>query len=136
MNIYSGYAQSAPPNQVVNMIGKYLFHHLIGAFKQVRTANSYDVYVTLLYQLPWGMRKPGLGKEYNDVHEMTLDLSITTYQNKIRVNIIECDKNNRVLGYDVFPLELFNNLEKAKTRIFNRVCERITNAYSEYDFLF
>lgn len=136
MNIYSGYAQSTPPNQVVNMIGKYLFRHLIGAFKQVRTANSYDVYVTLLYQLPWGMRKPGLGKEYNDVHEMTLDLSITTYQNKIRVNIIECDNNNRVLGYDVFPLELFNNLENAKSRIFNRVCERITNAYSEYDFLF
>ena len=136
MNIYSGYAQSTPPNQVVNMIGKYLFRHLIGAFKQVRTANSYDVYVTLLYQLPWSMRKPGLGKEYNDVHEMTLDLSITTYQNKIRVNIIECDNNNRVLGYDVFPLELFNNLENAKSRIFNRVCERITNAYSEYDFLF
>ena len=123
-------------SQIVNKIGKYLKKGLDGAFKFKVSSNMCDVYVTVLYQLPWQQQIPGKGKEYNDVHEMTLDLNITTYQNKIRVNVIEVSPNAKTIGYDLFDPEALSDLEEAKKRIIKRVRARISKEYKDYLFLF
>ena len=125
-----------PASQQVNKIGSYLYRNLDGAFKFKKSSNMYDVYVTLLYQIPYWDRIPGKGKAYNDVHEMTLNLNITTYQNKIRVNVIELTPEERTLGYDLYSPEIAQDLENAKTIIFNKVVKRISKAYEDYDILF
>ena len=123
-------------NQQVNRVGKYLYKNIDRAFKYKTSSNTCDIYFTLLYQLPLDMQEPDKGKEYNDVHEITVDINITTYQNKIRVNVIEMTPKQRTLGYDLYEPELLENLESAKSRIFKRVVKKVSKAYSEYDFLF
>lgn len=122
--------------QQVNRVGKYLYKNLDGAFKIEHSPNMIDVYVTLLYQLPKLQRIPGKGREYNDVHEMTLDINITTYQNKLRVNVIEMTPEERTLGYDCYSPEKLDNLEDAKDMIFNRIVKKVSKAYQDYDFIF
>ena len=123
-------------NQQVNRVGKYLYKNLDGAYKIEYGVNTCDVFVILLYQIPYLHQIPGKGKEYNDVKEMNLDLNITTYQNKLRVNIIEMDENERTLGHNVYDLEKLVNLNEAKELIFNNVVKKVSKAYEEYDFLF
>ena len=129
MYIYS--SNSTPTSQLVNKIGKYLYNHIDGAFKYKKSSNMYDVYFTLLYQL-----KPEFGGKVNDVKEMTVNINITTYQNKIRVNVIEMTPEERTIGYDLFTPDKLQNLEEAKDLIFNRVVKRVSKAYENYIFLF
>lgn len=91
----------------------------------------YDVYVTLLYQL-----KPEYGGKVNDVQEMTINLNITTYQNKIRFNTIEMTPQERTLGFDLMNPEDMMNLKKAKEIILRVVRKRICNAYKNHIILF
>lgn len=123
-------------NQQVNRVGKYLYKNIDGAFKYKTSSNTCDVYFTLLYQLPLDMQEPDKGKEYNDVHEITVDINITTYQNKVRVNVIEMTPMQRTLGYDLYEPYVLENLENAKKQIFNKIIKRVSKAYSDYDFLF
>ena len=128
--------QKLSANQQVNRVGKYLYKNLDGAFKIKNSSNTCDVYTTVLYQIPYLQQIPGRGKEYNDVHEMTLNLNITTYQNKVRINIIEMDPNERTIGYDLYKPEVLEDLDFACKLIFKKVCKRISKAYQEYDLLF
>lgn len=128
--------QKLSANQQVNRVGKYLYKNLDGAFKIKNSSNTCDVYTTVLYQLPYLQRIPGKGKEYNDVHEMTLNLNITTYQNKVRINIIEMDPNERTIGYDLYKPEVLDDLREAERLIYQKVCKRLSKTYQEYDFLF
>lgn len=136
MKILSKEQPKLQAGQQVNRIGKYLFKNLEGAFKYKTSANMCDIYFTLLYQIPYLQRIPGKGKEYNDVHEMTIDLNITTYQNKVRVNIIEMDPNERTIGYDCYSPVVLQDLESAKKLILGKVIKKVSKAYQDYDFLF
>lgn len=133
MKIYikSATQSTMPASKQVNRIGKYLYKHLDGAFKYATDRNMYDVYVTLLYQL-----KPECGGKVNDVQEMTININITTYQNKIRVNTIEMTPDERTLGFDLMKLEDMMDLEKAMKIIIWKVGNRIRKAYKDYLILF
>lgn len=119
----------------VNKIGKYLYNNLDGAFKFKKSVNMYDVYITLLYQVKEDDRRED-DDEYNDVHEMTLDLNITTYQNKLRVNVIEDDNNECTIGHFVVSEEKLQDLESAKALIYNKVIKQVSKAYEDFDFIF
>lgn len=136
MKIIASNQTKLQAGQQVNRIGKYLYKNLDGAFKYKTSSNTCDVYFTLLYQIPYLQRIPGKGKQYNDVHEMVIDLNVTTYQNKVRVNIVEMDPNERTLGYDVYLPEKLEDLESAKKTILNKVIKKVSKAYENYDFLF
>lgn len=123
-------------NQQVKQIGKYLYKNIDGAFNSKSGPNMFDIWFTLLYQLPRLQRIPGKGKEYNDVHKMTVNINITTYQNKIRVNTIEVTPQARTLGFDLFTSEQITNLADAKELILDKIRRRIHKAYIEYDILF
>lgn len=124
--IFSSTQSKLSANQQVNRVGKYIYKNLDGAFKFKTSSNMCDVYITLLYEVPGS----------NDVKEMTLDLNITTYQNKLRVNIIELTPQERTIGYDLYKPEDLMNLEEAKKTILQKVIKRISKAYEGYNFLF
>lgn len=136
MKITSKSKTSGLGGQWVNKVGKYMYNNLDGAFKFKKSSNMYDVFITLLYQLKEEDRDPDKGEEYNDVHEMTLDLNITTYQNKLRVNVIEDDKNERTIGHFVVSEEKLQDLEAAKDLIYNKVIKQVSRAYDDFDFIF
>lgn len=138
MNIVCGKGLTIQSGAAVNKIGKYLYKHLDGAYKFTHSPNMCDVYFLVLYQLPREKQIPGKQKEgYNDMHEMHVDLNITTYQNKIRVNLIEITEDERTIGYDLYKPELIQtDIEAAKEKIYQKVCKRLEKAYEEYDFIF
>lgn len=125
-----------PASQIVTKISKHLYKNIDGAFKFTKSSNMCDIYFTLLYQIPYWERIPGKGSDYNDMHEMTINLNITTYNNSIRVNVIEVTPEERTLGYDLYKPEALQDLDKAQTRILNKVILRVSKAYKDYDFIF
>ncbi len=120
-----------PASQQVNRVGKYLYKHLDGAYDYKKSGNMFDVYVTLLYQL-----KPECGGKVNDVHEMTININIATYQNKLRINTVEMTPEERTLGFDLMKLEELIDLQQAYEIIIWKVGNRIRKAYKDYLILF
>lgn len=120
-----------PTSQMVNRLGKYLYNHLDGAFRYKKSGNTFDIYTTLLYEL-----KEEYGGVKNDVQEMTINISITTYQNKIRVNTIEVTPDERTLGYDLLKPELLDDLDAAQSIIMTKVHKRIDKAYEHHITLY
>lgn len=120
-----------PASQQVNRVGKYLYKHLDGAYEFRKSGNMYDVYCTLLYEL-----KEEYGGTKNDVQEMAININITTYQNKLRINTIEMTPQERTLGFDLMKPEELVDLQTAMAIIQRKVGNRIRKAYKEYIVLF
>lgn len=120
-----------PASQQVNRVGKYLYKHLDGAYEYHKSSNMYDVYCTLLYEL-----KEEFGGIRNDVKEMTININITTYQNKLRINTIEMTPQERTLGFDLMKPEELVDLQAAMNIIKKKVGNRIRRAYKNYTILF
>ena len=121
--------------QQVNKVGQYLYKHIDGAYKIENTANTCDVYFILLYQLPLEDRRTN-HPEDEEMYEMHINLSITTYQNKIRVNVLEVSPDERTLGCYTFSPAVVENLENAKKLILDKVVKRVSKVYEDYDFVF
>ena len=114
-----------PASQQVNRVGKYLANHLDGVYKTKKDRNTYDLYVHFIYQ-SW--------PEYTetpDINELDININITTYQNKIRVNTIEVTPQERTLGFDLFSPALMNDLPEASRYIMNVVKKRVHKAYPD-----
>lgn len=135
MKIFRIYAESGYPmmsaNKQVNRVGKYIYKHFDGAYKYDQHANECDIYITILYEL-----KEEYGGTKNDVQEMTIDVNITTYSNKLRVNTLEVTPQKRTLGFDLIPPEKLTNLEASKKLIEDIIRKRILKAYSHSITLF
>ena len=83
--ILCGKASTLPKyqgGQAVNIIGRYLFKHIDGVYNYKKGANTYDIYFTILYQLKEEYRT----EEDHDMHEMNINISITTYSNEDEYN--------------------------------------------------
>lgn len=119
--------------QVVNKVGNYLYNHIDGAFKFEKSPNMYDVYFIVLYQIPEENRTTG---EDDEVHELPIDLNITTYEDKIRVNIIVQDEYEKTIGTKTFSYDKLDDLEKLRQTVLSFVEKKVTKEYQEYDFLF
>jgi hypothetical protein len=128
--------QSLSANQQVNRVGKFLYKHIDGAFNYKKSSNMYDVYMTILYQLPVESQDKSKGEEFNDLHEMTLDINVTTYLNKVRINIIEMTPEEKTIGYDLYEPEKLEDLVKASEIILKKIHKRISREFREYEFLF
>ena len=120
-------------NQQVKRVGKYIYNHIDGAYKYYSGSNQFDIYFTLYYETPLQNRL--VGQKY-DVEEMRININITTYQNKLRVNVIEITPEEKTLGFDLFKPEELTDLTLAYTKILQRVRYRIEKAYKDYDFLY
>lgn len=117
-----------PLNQQINRIGKYLYKNLDGAFKFESLSNMFDVYITLLYQ-------DTLNND-DKVNEMTLDLNLTTYQDKLRINIYEVTPEKRTLGSFTVKSDKLVNLSDLTKFVFQRIVKYINKAYEDYEFIY
>lgn len=96
----------------------------------------YDVYMTILYQLPVDKQDEAKGKEFNDLHEMTLDINITTYMNKIRINIVEMTPEEKTIGYDLYEPEKLEDLVKASEIILKKFIKEYPENLENTNFYF
>lgn len=134
------YNQLAKPTQV-KRLGKYLKDNLTGVFKVKEPPNEYIIYTTILYQIDPEVRKAlkkyqkeFQGKE-EDIYEMNIYLSLTTYKQFIRINIIELDENEQTLGYMRLSQEDLMSLPFCKDKILKFVKKVIEKKYEDYEVL-
>ena len=116
-----------PPNQLVNKIGKYLYRHIDGSYKIQFSVNTCDTYMFMYYQAS--------GEEMN---QMNFDISITTYQNKIRINITEITTLEKTIGQLIYKPEVYEKMNEATflAKILDDVIAKIEKEYQEYEFVF
>jgi len=115
------------PAQTLNQVGRYLYKHIDGATKIKFSANQCDVYLTIYYQ-----------KRYRaeTFESMDIDINLTTYSNKLRVNVIEMDEWEKTLGSFTIKEEELDNLAFLNDKIYQNVCKYIVKEYSDYEFVF
>ncbi len=125
-------------NQLINKIGNYLYRHIDSAYKFEKKANMYEVYFTVFYEIPEEIRRiyKLSEPEYAKVNEMNINLNITTYQNKIRVDTIEVTPEEATLGFDLFPPEKLQDLNSALELVMDKVQRRIQRRFKDFEFIF
>lgn len=121
--------------QYVNKVGRYLYEHLDGAFKVDKSPNMYDIWLTLLYQIPSEYLTES-EKEDVDVQELTINLNVTTYDDKLRVNIIVEDEYEKTIGTKTFSFAKLDNLEWLRLEILKFIRKKLEKEYEDYDFYF
>lgn len=130
-----------PASQQVNRVGKYLYKHIDSAYKIKYSSNMCDVYFSLVYSVPDALVKE-LEKYHvadtslKDTLEMHLNINITTYQNKLRINLIEISPEERTVGHDVYKPEVLMDLNSAYIKIMDRIKKHLNKRFEGYDFIF
>lgn len=143
MNIYTT-TYTPQLQQTVNSLGKYMFKHLDGAINYKKSSNVFDIWTLILYQIPFEIidKYDLVEEKYKDVNEMIININITTYGSKIRVNLIEETPENYTVGHRTFDTKDFNpsNPKSYFDKITNSVMQFLINSlesrYQDYDFLF
>lgn len=107
-----------PGSKIVENLGMYLYKNLDTAYKYTKSSNSFDVYLV------------AINSEDTENDKVAIDISITTYQDRIRVNCIDLTERERTLGYDAFKLETFNILPEGYQIVLNKVLKRISKFYT------
>jgi len=115
------------PGQLVNKIGKYLYRRIDGSYKIQFSVNTCDVYMFMYYQATG-----------DEMKQMNFDISITTYQNKIRINITEITTLEKTIGQVIYKPETYTEMSENDflAKVLNDVINKIQKEYEEYEFVF
>lgn len=111
----------------VNRLGKFLKKKLDGAFKITFGPNHCVVYLEMLYELP---------DDRESFDEMVFSIDITSYQNKIRINITEETVMEKTIGQLILKPEEVTNLELCKDKLMACLIKSINKEFEGYDFIY
>lgn len=117
--------------QYVNTISNYLYRHIDTSYDQKHSANMSDVYFQVYYQ----MINPDDTLDDN-LQTMNIDLNITTYQDKIRVNVLEITPDEFTLGMKTFTYKPDIDLNKLLQDTLAYVDKRLHKCYSDREFIY
>ena len=123
-------------SHIVNELGKYIKKHLAGSGNIKKEPNICNVTIPLLYTV-----KPDkdalddcISKDIPDeMGTIIVEISITTYSDKIRVNIYNGDLT---IDHNTYPIALFDDYETECIKVLNHTKKRIIKYYPQYDFQF
>lgn len=142
MKIFSN--KKLSPEQEVNTLGNYLYKNIDSSFKFEKRASKFDLWITVLYEVPKSIiEKYDLDESYDELNEMVLNLSLTTYRHhsdstipKIRINIIEESPDELTIGSKTYDLTRFNDYYELRDNLMNYIIVRLSKKYEGYDFIF
>lgn len=133
-------------SQTINSLGKYLYKNLSGAIDYKKSSNMFDIYTLVLYAIPAKFLKRYniTDDKYKEVYEMVVNINLTTYGQKIRVNLIEVSPNETTLGSQTFDLEKLRKqnpnqqvyFDTIQNSISDYLVRRLEKRYEDYDFLY
>lgn len=129
-------ANATPIGKQVNRVGKYIYSKFDSKDSIKFEPNMCKVYFTIYYQLPKERQNPQADPEVNDMHEMQMCINITTYSNKLRVEINEISPHECTISFAVYDENIVQNLELVRAKILNKLRKDICKRYMGYDFIF
>lgn len=110
-----------------NKIGKYLKQHIDGAFKIEFKPMECIVTMLMYYQMP---------NQPETFEEMNFEISIASYQNKIRVNVTEITALEKTICQIILSQEEANDLPLLKKKILGKIRQRLEKEYEDYEFIY
>lgn len=122
-------------SQLINKVGKYIKKNIDGAYSIKFSPNMVDVYITVYYEIP-EYNDVGEKKTYSDLHDMDFNLNITTYQNKLRFNVITMDEYERTLGHFVIKPDRLHDMYEVKREVEEKVVNILNGVFEGYEFIF
>lgn len=136
--IVTAKSKAFSPSQVPGRLGKSLYKKIDGSYSYKTTSNSSEVRFTVLYQIP-----PEVSERYNlsqdereKVNVMDLLLSITTYSNKIRVELVELSPKEKTVAFKTFPADLFIDMPKGTSSVVSFIRSSVYKEFDGYNVLF
>lgn len=133
-------------SQYVNKVGKYLYNKLKKtgcAYKFETYANTCNVHCYVAYEktkLENLSHNPSYAFFDLDTicenHRVDMNINITTYQNKLRVNVINDDAMEKTIGHIVLKPEELTDYNKVLDKIMVYIIIRLEKEYYGYEFTF
>lgn len=120
------YASSNKGN-LVNRLGKYLNKNIDGAFKIEFKPMECIVTMRMYYQIP---------SIPDSLDEMHFIINITSYDNKLRVNITEDTEFEKTIGQVILSDFELTDFELARKKILTKLNHAIQKEYAEFDFVY
>lgn len=120
----------------INQIGKYLYEHLDGAYDYKKSANTFDIFLDVYYQIPQLSIDPSSPTTYSDIQSMKFNINLTTYQNKVRMNLIEIDPNDRPLLYKLYDTNKLKSVKSIYEKALEDIQKTLNKYYEGYEFIF
>lgn len=111
----------------INKVGKYLKQHIDGAYKIKFNAMNCEVWMRMYYQVP---------RDLSSFREIHFLIDITSYQNKLRVNLIEDTAMEKTVGQVILKPEELTDLESVKAKILEKIQRFIAKEYADYEFVY
>lgn len=119
--------QKFEPGTMINKVGRYLSKNIDGAYKLEFHPMDCEVYMRMYYQVPGSP---------DSFDEMKFFISITSYSNKLRINLTEDTEMEKTIGQLIlFPDELYD-LDRIKKRVLTMIRKSINKEFAEFDFVY
>lgn len=112
---------------IVNKIGKYLKKNIDGAFKVTFSGMTCEVDMRMYYQVK---------DEPDTFNEMIFHINITSYQNKVRVNITEDTRMEKTIGQLILKQEELHDMGLVMKKVLQALKRAIAKEYADYDFVY
>ncbi len=123
MVIYS----SIDLGKLVNKLGKSLKNSIDGVYAIQFMPNTCRLKMRMYYQLI---------DDSDSFRELHLFIDITTYQNKLRINITEDTSDEQTIGQVILTQEQATNLKLVKNKVLNCIDKSIAKKFEKYDYLY
>lgn len=112
---------------LVNSIGKYLKKNIEGAYNIRFSSNTCEVTMRMYYQVEG---------DIDTFNTMDFLLNITSYQNKVRVNITEDTAMEKTIGQIILTDAELADFCLAKKKILTKIKRFIEKEYADYIFVY
>ena len=121
------YAAVKNAASIINKVGKYLNKNIDGAYKIKFKSNECEVSMRMYYQIP---------DDPDSFNEMRFIINITSYQNKLRINITEDTPMEKTIGQVILKEEELSDLNLVKFKVMSALKKAIAKEYAEFDFIY
>lgn len=138
MFIYVNSAKQMEVTKLVNTVGKSLYKKLDGSYSFKKGNGFSEVKSTILYQIPKEVSdRYNLAQEEREkVNVMEVTISITTYSNKLRVEVIELSPEEKTIAFKTFKSDMFNNIQQGISVVYDFITSSIEKEFNGYEILF
>ena len=111
----------------INKVGKYLKKNIDGAYKVQFNPMDCEVWMRMYYQTPG---------QVDTFSEIKFSIDITSYANKLRINITEQTQMEKTIGQIILQPEQLNDLNIVRAMILEKIQKFIAKEYADYDFVY
>ena len=138
------YAVTRKPEQIINSLGKYLFKSLDGAIDFNKKSNEFELNTLVLYEIPKEVIKTyNLNEdEYGELYEAELQISLTSYDTKLRMNIYCIRPENLVLGHMTLDVSRYEDMDNTQffklveEKLLAYIRKRLEAVFGGFEFIF